>query len=134
VRRLAPLAVLVVFLGAGCGGKVVSPVAQTVVGTLPASTTPAGDAAAGKTQFTASGCTACHTFKPAGSTGKVGPDLDSLKQAAATAKQPLAQFVATSITDPNAYIAPGFKAGVMPMLPLTPTQVANLVAFLTKSS
>ena len=112
----------------------VAPVAQTVVGTLPTSTTPAGDPAAGKTQFTASGCTACHTFAPAGSNGKVGPDLDGLKAAAAKAGQPLDQFVSSSITDPNSYIAPGFKSGVMPMLPLTPTQVANLVAFLTKSS
>jgi cytochrome c2 len=118
----------------GCGGKVVRPVAQTVVGTLPASTTPSGNAAAGKTTFTSSGCSACHTFAPAGANGKVGPDLDNLKQLAAAAKQPLAQFVSTSITDPNAYIAPGFKSGVMPMLPLTPTQVADLVAFLTKSS
>jgi cytochrome c551/c552 len=122
------------FLITGCGGKVVAPVAQTVVGTLPASTTPSGNAAAGKTTFASSGCSACHTFTPAGATGKVGPDLDKLKQEAAGAKQPLTRFVATSITDPTAYVAPGFKAGVMPMLPLTPTQVSDLVAFLTKSS
>jgi cytochrome c1 len=105
-----------------------------VIGTLPKTTAPKGVPAAGKSQFTASGCNACHTFKPAAATGKVGPDLDGLKQAAAAAKQPLAEFVMTSITDPNAYIAPGFKPNVMPMLPLTPQQVANLVAFLTKSS
>ena len=134
MRRLWPVAILSLFLITGCGGKVVSPVAQTVVGKLPTSTTPAGDPAAGKTQFMASGCTACHTFRPAASNGKVGPDLDNLKAAAAKAGEPLDQYVQTSIQDPNAYITPGYKSGVMPMLPLTPTQVANLVAFLTKSS
>jgi cytochrome c1 len=134
VRRLVPLAFLAVLLGSGCGGKVVAPVAQTVIGPLPKTTAPKGDPAAGKAQFTASGCTACHTFKPAAATGKVGPDLDNLKQSAAAAKQPLAAFVMTSITDPNAYIAPGFKPNVMPTIPLTPQQVANLVAFLTQSS
>jgi len=117
----------------GCGGKVVLPVAQTVVGTLPKTTAPTGNAAAGKTTFSSSGCNACHTFKPAGAVGKIGPDLDNLKAYASKAGQPLDQFVQTSITDPNAYIAPGFKSGVMPTLPLTPAQVADLVAFLTKS-
>jgi len=35
------------------------------------------DLAAGKTAFTAT-CGGCHTLKDAGTTGKVGPDLDSL--------------------------------------------------------
>ena len=48
-----------------------------------------GDAAAGKALFASSGCVACHVFKPAGSTGKVGPDLDELKGSAAKAGQPL---------------------------------------------
>ena len=39
---------------------------------------PAGNATAGKALFTAQGCIACHTFKPAGATAKVGPDLDNL--------------------------------------------------------
>jgi cytochrome c551/c552 len=134
VRHFALLAVLTIFLVSGCGGKVVAPVAQTVVGTLPKTTAPTGDAAAGKATFTSSGCSACHTFVPAGAHGKVGPDLDKLAQAAAAAKQPLAQFVQTSIQDPNAYVAPGFKPNVMPTLPLSPKQVADLVAFLTKKS
>src|SRR5438309_6755587 len=69
----------------------------------------AGSAANGKALFLSKGCSACHTFKPAGSTGAVGPDLDNLKASAAKAGQPLNQFIATSITDPNKYIAPGFK-------------------------
>jgi mono/diheme cytochrome c family protein len=91
----------------------------------------AGDAAAGKQWFTESGCSSCHTFKPAGATGKVGPDLDNLKESAAKAKKELDAFIEESITDPNAYIAPGFKAGVMPKLPLDQKKVADLVAFLS---
>ena len=91
----------------------------------------AGDAAAGKEWFTQSGCSSCHTFKPAGATGKVGPDLDNLKESAAKAGQELDAFIATSITDPNKYIAPGFNPGVMPKLPLDEKKVADLVAFLS---
>ena len=95
---------------------------------------PVGDAAAGKVQFTKSGCVACHTFAPAGSTGTVGPNLNDLTAEAAAAKQPLDKFIQTSIVDPNAYIAPGYQPNVMPQLPLTKAQVADLVAFLTSGS
>jgi cytochrome c6 len=87
VRHLAlPVAVLTLFLTSACGGKVVSPVADTVVGTVPGQTTetvpPAyanGDPAAGKPLFKSKGCVACHTLKDAGATGTVGPDLDVAK-------------------------------------------------------
>ena len=36
-------------------------------------------APAGKQVFTTAGCGGCHTLKDAGSTGNVGPNLDSLK-------------------------------------------------------
>ncbi len=97
-------------------------------------TTAAGNAAAGKALFASNGCAACHEFKPAGSTGKVGPSLDDLSGSASKAGQPLDQFIATSITDPNAYVTPGYQQGVMPKLPLSSTQVADLVAFLSSSS
>src|SRR5436189_693878 len=107
------------------------PVSEAATGTGTSTTTTpkvaAGDPAAGKTQFSASGCSACHTFKPAGSNGTVGPDLDNLKESADKAGQELDAFIATSIHDPNAYIAPGYKPGIMPKLPLDQTQVANLV-------
>jgi len=121
----AMLSAVVVF-GRETKGK-----AEAATGTTPAQTQPAGNAAAGKTLFAKSGCAACHTFKPAASNGKVGPDLDNLKASAAKAGQPLDQFITTSIKDPNAYIAPGFQPGVMPKLPLTDAQVADLVAFLS---
>ena len=97
-------------------------------------TAAAGDPAAGKAVFDSSGCAACHVFKPAASTGKVGPDLDDLSGSAEKAGQPLDQFISTSITDPNAYITPGYQPGVMPKLPLTSTQVEDLVAFLSSGS
>jgi len=105
--------------------------AATGTGTTTTPTKVAGDAAAGKEWFTQSGCSACHTFKPAGANGKVGPDLDNLKESAAKAGKPLDAFIAESITDPNAYIAPGFHPGVMPKLPLDQKKVADLVAFLS---
>jgi cytochrome c oxidase subunit 2 len=73
-----------------------------------------GGALAGLAVFNASGCSACHTFTAAKATGKVGPDLDKLKQEAAAAHQQLDAFIKQSIVDPNAYIAPGYQKGVMP--------------------
>ena len=62
--------------------------------------------------FTTNGCGACHTFKrDPGANGKVGPDLDDLK--AAAAKAPACRsstFIKDSIVDPNKYIAPGLPA------------------------
>jgi len=37
---------------------------------------PAGDAAAGEAVFASAGCGGCHTLEAAGSSGKVGPNLD----------------------------------------------------------
>jgi mono/diheme cytochrome c family protein len=72
-----------------------------------------GQAAAGPpglAVFQENGCGGCHTLKAApGANGKVGPDLDNLKQEAAQAKQPLAAFIKESIVKPDAYIAPGFS-------------------------
>src|SRR6266446_376191 len=45
-------------------------------------TAAAGNAAAGKALFASSGCAACHEFKPAASTGKIGPSLDNLAASA----------------------------------------------------
>jgi cytochrome c2 len=91
-----------------------------------------GDAAAGKTLFSAQGCNACHTFKPAGATAKVGPDLDKVAADAQKANRgSVEQYVAESIKDPNAYVAPGFPKGVMPAFgALSQKQVDDLVAFI----
>ena len=73
-----------------------------------------GGAAAGKAVFDAQGCGACHTFKPAGATGKVGPALDDLYKDAQLAGLSVPDFIRQSIVDPNAYVPPGFPKNVMP--------------------
>ena len=117
---------------AGCGsGQLAAPLPRTVIGTLPKA--PSGTAA-GKQLFVANGCGGCHTYKPAKTNGKVGPDLDKLAADAKTAKQPLDPYVRQSIEDPNAYVVPGFPRNVMPSFKgkLTDSQINELVAFLTK--
>ena len=93
-----------------------------------------GNTDAGQTLFTSQGCSACHTFKPAGSSAKVGPDLDNLASDAQKANRgPLAQYVKESIADPGAYVVPGYTNGVMPtnFASLGDKKIADLVAFLT---
>lgn len=91
---------------------------------------------AGAAIFKNNGCAACHTFTAAGATGKVGPDLDKLAAYAKQAGQPLDAFVRTSITDPNAYIQPGYPKNVMPQTfgkALSKQQLDSLVSYLTSS-
>lgn len=66
---------------AGCGGRTVSPLPETVVGTVPTTAEVKGDPAAGKKAFSAAGCAACHTLADAGAKGTVGPNLDERKPA-----------------------------------------------------
>jgi cytochrome c oxidase subunit II len=92
---------------------------------------------AGAAIFKNNGCGACHTLTAAGTTGKVGPDLDKLPAEAQQAGQPLASFVHTSIVDPNAYIQPGYPKNVMPQTfgkALSTQQLDALVTYLTTSS
>src|SRR5207244_6945108 len=96
-----------------------------VTGTLPKAAK--GNAAAGKKVFADNGCASCHTFAPAGATGTIGPDLGKVL------KGKSADFVKTSITDPNAVVAPGYQPNIMPQTygpQLDSTQIADLVAFL----
>jgi cytochrome c551/c552 len=99
----------------------------------------AGNAAAGKSVFAANGCASCHTFKPAGATGTIGPDLDKAPAADAKAdhNMNLAAFVKESIVNPDAYIAKGFSKGLMPTdfgSKLSSSQVNDLVAFIVSGS
>jgi len=134
MRRLLPIGLLA-FALAGCGkAEVVQPAPETVIGTV--AQAPTGSAA-GKALFVSNGCGSCHTYKPAGSTGKVGPDLDNLEADARKAnKGPVPVYTKQSIEDPNAYVVPGFSQGVMPPYKgkLTDSQIADLVKFLTTQS
>jgi cytochrome c551/c552 len=69
-----------------------------------------GGGASAEATFTSKGCGACHTFSPIpAAQGKIGPNLDDLKEAAETAGMPLEEFIHESIVDPNAYLPPGFN-------------------------
>jgi cytochrome c oxidase subunit 2 len=94
-----------------------------------------GGAAAGSAVYTANGCGSCHTLQAAGSTGKIGPDLDKLPAEAKAAGKPLAEFVRESIVKPGAYIAPGYQ-NQMPATfgQLPKSQLDALVQYLIASS
>jgi mono/diheme cytochrome c family protein len=114
------------------GGTVSTPA------TTPATTTSSGGSqvAAGKALFASSGCASCHTFSPAGSTGQVGPNLDTApsQDAKADGNMNLAAFIKESIVSPDAYIAKGnYHKGLMPSTfgsQLKPSQIDDLVAFI----
>lgn len=98
-----------------------------------------GNVAAGKALFSSSGCSSCHTFKPANSNGTIGPNLDTAPTADAKAdhNMALAAFVKQSIVDPNAYIAKGYQPNLMPKTfgtQLKPSQIDDLVAFVVSGA
>jgi mono/diheme cytochrome c family protein len=116
------------------GGTVSTPTTTATPTTT--SSSGGGQVAAGKTLFSSSGCSSCHTFQPAGSSGTIGPDLDTApaQDAKADGNMALAAFVKESIVNPNAYIAKGFtKPSAMPGnfgTQLKPAQIDDLVAFI----
>ena len=85
--------------------------------------------------FVDNGCNGCHTFKPASSTGTIGPDLDNLSEAARRANQPLDTFIRESIVDPGKYVEPGYP-NAMPgtFATLPPEQIDALVKYLSGGS
>lgn len=87
-----------------------------------------GDATAGIQLFTSAGCGGCHTLEAAGTSGGVGPDLDETLQG----KSP--DQIMQDIVDPDAEIAEGYQAGVMPGTyeSLSEQELNDLVAALTQ--
>jgi hypothetical protein len=91
-----------------------------------------GNAAAGKTVFTSAGCSSCHTLSQAGASGTIGPNLNTAIKGDA-GSTPLPQFIKESIINPDAVIAKGFSAGIMPTSfgsSLSATDINNLVALI----
>jgi cytochrome c oxidase subunit II len=85
----------------------------------------------GKAIFTSTegNCGACHKLADAGSTGAVGPDLDTVLKGKDEA------FIKQSIDDPSAEIADGFQDGIMPPnyeQTLGPEKVDALVKYLSE--
>jgi cytochrome c oxidase subunit 2 len=77
------------------------------------------------------GCGACHRLADAGSTGETGPDLDRALSGQSE------DAIRTDIVDPNAEIAPGFAANIMPPNfeeTLSGQQLDGLVAYLATVS
>ena len=96
---------------------------------------PAG--APGLAVFQQNGCGGCHVFKPAASTGQVGPDLDKLKEEAAKANRgPLEAFIRESIVTPGAYLEPGYQ-DAMPHIfrsQIPPDKLDQLVQYLSENA
>jgi mono/diheme cytochrome c family protein len=94
------------------------------------------EATTGEQIFTAAGCAGCHTFAPAGSNGTIGPNLDDLAAAAAQREpgKSAEEYVRESLTDPGAFLAPGF-GNAMPSFEgrLTDKQIQTLVDYLLEN-
>lgn len=96
---------------------------------------------AGQKVFISNSCGSCHAFKAAGAAGAaeggVGPNLDTAPpQDAKKAGMPLQAFIKQSIVAPNSYIAPGFRANLMPSnfgKKLSSGELNSLVNFLVKN-
>ncbi len=110
--------------------------AATETGT--ATTAAGGDPVAGREVFISTGCGKCHTLQEAGTDGAVGPNLDEGPVPdAAAAGAPLAEYIRTSIVDPDSWVMPMYSSGVMPTgygSQLSQTQLDDLVAFIVQSA
>lgn len=131
MRRLAPVLAALALGLAGCGGGEESaPLPENVEGTVAREQPPPqGDPAAGKPVFASQGCGSCHTFEAAGSNASIGPNLDESLEGKD------AEYVREGIVAPDAEIAEGFSAGIMPKdyeQKLSAKQISDLVAFLTQ--
>lgn len=97
-----------------------------------------GDPTAGKAEFASAGCSGCHTFKAAGASGTIGPNLDMIATYAQKAHEGTEQFLVAAIIHPPApYVPPGFPTNVMPTTfgkSLTAKQIGDLVAFIATSA
>ena len=80
-----------------------------------------GDPVAGAVVFTTNGCGGCHTLAAAGSNGTVGPNLDSRKPSQGT----------VSATVQSGAVAGGLT---MPQFNLSPTDLANIAAYVYSST
>jgi mono/diheme cytochrome c family protein len=81
--------------------------------------------------FAGNGCGGCHTLAAANSGGTTGPNLDEVLAGQSAA------MIHKSIVDPNAQLAKGYPANVMPsnyQSLISPTELEELVDFLVEST
>lgn len=120
------MADLIAFLHSGQGAKAGAAPAHPGMGGMNGMQKPSG-----KGVFLSAGCGSCHTYAAAETKATVGPNLDQSLMGKSAA------YIRTSIVEPNASIATGYSAGVMPTTygtELTNRQIAALVAFLQSSA
>ena len=93
-----------------------------------------GNVDIGKNLFAKQACSACHVIEK-GQAATVGPNLSNIGNRAAT-RQPdrtAAQYLWESIMSPNAFLTPGFGAGIMPQdyrQKLSDQDVKDIIAYL----
>lgn len=131
MRRTVPfIACLALALAiglAGCGGgEEVSPLPETVEGTVPQATTSEeptstleGDAAAGEAVWASAGCGGCHELEAANASGTIGPNLDD--------SQPDAALVLDRVTNGRGAM-PAFKDD------LSEQQIADVAAYVVSNT
>ncbi len=98
---------------------------------VPGAAPPEVEGGAGAQVFANNGCGGCHTLAAANSGGTTGPDLDEVLPGQKEAE------IEESIVDPEAKIAEGYPAGVMPQefgTKIPPEELKELVKFLSENA
>ena len=98
---------------------------------VPGAKPPEVEGGAGAQVFANNGCGGCHTLAAANAGGTVGPDLDEVLPG-----QPESE-IEESIVNPEAMIAQGYPAGVMPQefgTKLSEEELKELVKFLSENA
>jgi cytochrome c2 len=98
---------------------------------VPGAAPPKAEGGPGAEVFASNGCGGCHVLAAAGAGGVAGPNLDEVLPGQSAA------MIEKSIVDPNAEIAKGYPANVMPAnfgSALSPTELEQLVEYLIEST
>jgi mono/diheme cytochrome c family protein len=98
---------------------------------VPGAAPPQVEGGPGAQVFANNGCGGCHTLAAAESGGVTGPNLDEVLPGQTEA------MIKESVVDPNAKIAKGYQANVMPQNfeeILTPEELEQLVKYLSEST
>jgi len=103
----------------------------TAAGNVDVDSALVGNAGHGEELFTSQGCAGCHSTTT--DEVVVGPTLKNVADRAddTVPDQDAVEYLRQSITQPDAYVVPGFQPGVMPSFAnLSETDINDLVAFL----